>query len=100
MEIEKLHNTIALKQQNINDIEKILKRVKESETEDIRIKIETKHWYSYSEPHLGKEQHKLYANKDAIISVLESAIERERTYINKCIDIEIEQRTNVEVQDE
>lgn len=100
MEIEKLHNTIALKQQIINDIEKILERVKESKTEDIRVKIETKHWYGYSEPHLGKEQHRLYVNKEVIISVLENAIEIERTYINKCIDIEIEQRVKSEVQDE
>ena len=57
-EIDKIENSIALCQVTIETLEKIKERVKTSETEEIRIKIETKHWYGYSEPHLAKEKHK------------------------------------------
>jgi len=51
---EKISNTIALKQQIINELEKLSMDVKESVTKDIRFRIETKHWYGYSEPFLKK----------------------------------------------
>lgn len=89
---EKISNTIALKQQIINELEKLSMDVKESVTKDIRFRIETKHWYGYSEPFLKKDRHILNVSKDTMQSILNSAIEKEKERIEKLIDMEIQKR--------
>lgn len=89
---DKISNTIALKQQIINELEKISLDVKESVTNDIRFRIETKHWYGYSEPFLKKDRHILDVSKDTMQSILSSAIEKEKERIEKLIDTEIQKR--------
>lgn len=98
-EIDKIENSIALCQGTIDTLEKIKERVKTSETEEIRIKIETKHWYGYSEPHLAKEKHKIEITKYSATVLLDTAIQLQRESINKLIDIEIEKRKNTKVED-
>lgn len=89
---DKISNTIALKQQIINELEKISLDVKESVTNDIRFRIETKHWYGYSEPFLKKDRHILDVSKDTMQSIINSAIEKEKEGIEKLIDMEIQKR--------
>lgn len=89
---DKISNTIAIKQQIINELEKLSLDVKESVTNDIRFRIETKHWYGYSEPFLKKDRHILDVSKDTMQSIINSAIEKEKERIEKLIDMEIQKR--------
>ena len=93
---DKISNTIALHQQTINEIEEIKERVKESETEKIRFRVETKHWYGFSEPSLMKRKHNLNLSKYTMQVILEEAIKKERQRIDILIDKEIEERSRNE----
>lgn len=90
----KIENSIALHQGIIYEIEEIQKAIKESETNKIRFRVETKHWYGFSEPFLLKRKHRLNISKETIQEILNSTIDKERERINKLIDMEIERRTN------
>lgn len=89
---DKIEISIALHQETIMDLEKIKKAVEMSETDNIRFKIETKHWYGFSEPFLGKQKHKLYLSKYSANALLETAIKIEKERIDKLIDLEIQKR--------
>ncbi len=91
---EETYNSIALQQSQIEEINKIKERVILSDTENIRIKIETKHWYGYSEPFLMKDKHKIELPKATIMSILTGIQNRCTEGINKLIDMEIERRSN------
>lgn len=95
---EKITNSIAYYQGIIFEIEKIKQRIQESENNDIRLKIETKHWYGFSEPFLGKDIHKLEITKTTMQKVLDELINKEKERINKLIDMEIERRINNEIK--
>lgn len=95
---DKIENSIALHQETIMDLEKIKKAVEMSETDNIRFKIETKHWYGFSEPFLGKQKHKLYLSKYSANALLETAIKIEKERIDKLIDMEIEKRNKKNVR--
>ena len=92
--MDKIENSIALHQGAIETLKKIKERVETSETEEIRFKIETKHWYGFSEPFLAKERHKIEATKYSASLLLDTAIKIERERIDKLIDMEIEKRAN------
>lgn len=94
-EIDKIENTIALHQGTIETLKKIKERVETSETEQIRLKVETKHWYGFAEPFLAKEKHKLEMDKYSATFLLDTAIKLEKERIDKLIDMEIEKRNNV-----
>ena len=89
---DKIENSIALHQGTIETFKRIKERVEMSETEDIRIKIETKHWYGYAEPLFAKEKHKIETTKYTATVLLDTAIKLERERIDKLIDMEIENR--------
>lgn len=91
-EINKIESSIALHQSTIETLKKIKERVETSETEEIRFKIETKHWYGFSEPFIAKEKHKIETTKYSAIVLLETAIKIEKEKIDKLIDMEIEKR--------
>lgn len=93
-EEEKTENTIALKYITIKELKEIKEKVKKSEDEKIRLKIETKHWYGYSEPFLGKSKDKIRISKYTMLKILDAAIEKEEEYINKMIDRRIMIRRN------
>jgi hypothetical protein len=90
--LDKIENSIALHQETIETLKKIKERVETSETEEIRFKIETKHWYGFSEPFLKKEKHKIETTKYSATVLLETAIKLEKERIDKLIDMEIEKR--------
>lgn len=92
---DKIGNSIALHQQTINEIEKLKLKIEDSSTEDIRFRIETKHWYGYGlEPTLCKEKSVLDISKRTMQTILDEAINKERERIDKLIGMEIEQRRN------
>ncbi len=89
---EKIGNTIAKHQQIINELKLLLLDINNSDTKNIRFRIETKQWHGYSEPFLKKDRHILNLSKDAMQSFINFAIEKEEERINKYIDMEIEKR--------
>lgn len=90
--IEKISYAIALHQQTINEIEELKERVENSKTEKIRFRVETKHWYGYSEPLLLTRNQKLNLSKYTMQTILDEAINKERQRINTLIDNEIKER--------
>lgn len=88
---DKIGNSIALHQQTINELANLKYKVSSSEG-DIRFRIETKHWYGYSEPFLSKEKSVLDLSKYTMKVVIDEAINKERERINKLIDMEIQQK--------
>ncbi len=91
-EEEKIDNSIALHQQTIYEIKEIKERIKNSKTDNIRFRVETKHWYGYSEPFLSKDYHELNISKYTMQLILDEAIKKEKEKIDKLIDMEIENR--------
>lgn len=89
---EKISNTIFLKQQSINELNELKEKIKKSDTEKIRFRVETKHWYGFTEPHLIKDKNKLNISKYTMLKIIDKAIEEERAYIDKLIDMEIKTR--------
>ena len=75
---EKISNTIALHQMSINELKEIKHRVETTESEDVRFRIETKHWYGYSEPFIAKNKDKLEISVYTMKLILDEAIK------NKC----------------
>lgn len=90
--MDKIENSIAMHQNTIINLEHIKEEVNASVTEDIRLKIETKHWYGYVEPFIAKQKHKIDMTKYSANVLLETAIKLEKERIDKLIDMEIEKR--------
>lgn len=98
---EKISNTIAARQQNINEIIKLKDKIRHSIGKDVRFKIETKHWYGYAEDiHFGKERDILDIPTETMIVILDGVIDKEKERINKLIDMEIENRNRKEGRNE
>ena len=91
---DKIGNTIALHQMAINELEEIKRRVKTTASDDIRFRIETKHWYGYSEPFVAKHKDKLGISVYTMNLILDEAIKKEKERIDKLIDMEIEKNIN------
>lgn len=91
---DKIENSIALHQQTINELEELKEKVEANQSKKVRFKIETKHWYGYSEPFLAKDKDKLEISVYTMNLILDEAINKERERIDTLIDMEIEQRRN------
>ena len=91
---DKIGNTIVLHQMAINELEEIKRRVKTTVSDDIRFRIETKHWYGYSEPFVAKHKDKLEISVYTMNLILDEAIKKEKERIDKLIDMEIEKNIN------
>lgn len=89
---EKISNTIALHQVAINELKEIKHRVETTATDDIRFRIETKHWYGYSEPFIAKTRDKLEISTYTMLLILDEAITKEKERIDKLIDMEIKRK--------
>lgn len=94
---EKNTNTIALHQMTINELKELKHKVETTATDDVRFRIETKHWYGYSEPFLAKRKDKLEISTYTMLLILDEAINKEKERIDKLIDKEIEQKLKSEV---
>ena len=93
---EKISNTIALHQMSINELKEIKHRVETTESEDVRFRIETKHWYGYSEPFIAKNKDKLEISVYTMTLILDEAIKKEKERIDRLINIEIENKCRKE----
>lgn len=91
---DKIENSIVLHQMAINELKEIKHRIETTATDYIRFRVETKHWYGYSEPFLAKSKDKLEISVYTMKLILDEAINKERERIDKLIDMEIEQRRN------
>lgn len=89
---EKISNTIALHQMAINELKEIKHKVQKTATDDVRFRIETKHWYGYSEPFLAKTKDKLEISTYTMLLILDEAINKEKERIDKLIDMEVEKK--------
>lgn len=58
----------------LEGLEKIKERIQASETEDIRIKIETKHWYGYSEPFIQSITDRITLPKRTIYTIVSALV--------------------------
>ena len=90
--MDKIENSIVLHQENIEGFKKMKAIIEASETEILRIDIQTKHWYGYFEPTLLKHHNKIELQKYSVLTLLGTAIKIEQERINKIIDMEIEKR--------
>lgn len=89
---KKINNAIALHQMSINELLEIKHRVETTDTDDVRFRIETKHWYGYSEPFLNKIKDKLEISVYTMKLILDEAINKEREKIDKLIDMQINEK--------
>ena len=92
MSEEEIYNYISENQNNIETIKKIKERVALSETEQIRVKIETKHWYGFSEPFLSKEKHTIETTKKLMQEILDGVMNRAKKEVDLSIDLLIKKR--------
>lgn len=91
---EEIYNSIALQQQAIEELKQVLDSVETSETDKIKLKIETKHWYRFSEPgYLKTNKYKLNISKNTMEIILKEAINKHKEEIEELIDEAIENRT-------
>ena len=102
---EEIEDLIFIKECKKKEIEKIIEKVEQTEDNNIRLKIQTHHWYGFSEPFLAKENHKLEIEKSTLLIILEEVIkhytEIERKLIGILIDNEVEDRKKKkEIKDE
>lgn len=93
---EKISNTIALHQMAINELKEIKHKVQKTATDNVRFRIETKHWYGYSYPFLAKSKDKLEISTYTMLLILDEAINKEKERIDKLIDMEIERKESEE----
>ena len=96
MNREKIFNTIALEQQKLNELNLIRKQVETANEGKVRFRIETKHWYGFSEPFLSKDKYKLNISKYTMQLILDEAINKTKERMNKLIDMQIEERKSEE----
>lgn len=85
-EIEDIYNNIANAQGQINELEELKKCIEKSETEDIRVRVETKHWHGYFEPVLLTKRHKIYTSKDTMKTIIDTVVDLKYKEINNLIN--------------
>lgn len=95
---ERVNNSIMIHQQTIKQLRELKEKVHNNQDEQVRFRIETKHWYGYDTPHLLKNRSIVDLDEYTMKVVLDEAIKCENRRINKCIEILIERRKN-EIQD-
>lgn len=94
MSEDEIYDYIAQRKEEIELIKKMKERIATSETEEIRVKIETKHWYGFSEPFLIKENQKIISTKKVMLRLLDEMKKEAKSEINLSIDLLIEKRGN------
>lgn len=85
MNEENVFKIIANEQKKLDELNYIKKRLEKTNKKDIRLKIETKHWYGFSEPILCQEKHKLNISKDTIEVIIDEIIRKTEEKMNNLI---------------
>ena len=97
---EKIYNTIFLKQNKINKLKKLHDIIDSSQSQNVRFRVETKHWYGWGmDFHELKERTEIPISKEVMNEIIEIAIEKETEYINKLIEMEIDKEIEVRAND-
>lgn len=86
MNEENVFKIIANEQKKIDELNYIKERLKKTDEKDIRLKIETKHWYGFTEPILCQEKHKLNISKDTIEEIIDEIIRKTEEKMNNLIE--------------
>lgn len=91
---EEIAKTIATKQKEIEELQKIKELVKDNIEANTKLNITTKHIAAYFEPHTIKRKSIIDISNSTITLLLNEMIEKQKAYIDKLIDTEIEERKN------
>jgi hypothetical protein len=91
MDDERLIN-IASHQEQILTLKEIKQQIEDCPKEDVKFKIETKHWLGLYHPTYSKRTDKWKIDKASAMLILDMAIKVEKQKINNLIDIEIKER--------
>ena len=90
---DKIANTIALKQMQINELKELKKLVIDSIEDSVKFTITTKHIAPFMEVGIFKRKSTIDVSISTMNLLLDEIINKEKTYIDKLIDMEIEERT-------
>ena len=90
---ERIYNTIYAKQQRIDELKEMSELMWSNNGKKVRFSVETKHWHGYA-PYEVERKKKSIIEIDyrTMLSVLDTAIAKEREYIDKLIDMEVNLR--------
>ena len=77
---------------SVNELKELKKKVEDNKADKVRFRIETKHWYGFSEPFSMKEKNIVDLSKYTMRTILNEAINKEKERIDKLIDMEISER--------
>ena len=92
MSEKEIFDYIAEIKSELDEINTIRGRIRASTPEKLRVKIETKQWFGFSEPFLAKEHSKIYASKKTMLKLLSVMEDEAKKEINIAIDLLIKTR--------
>ena len=87
---ERIYHTIYAKQQLIDELNKISDLLYDNSGKKVRFRIETKHWNGYSCE--IKKRSVIEIDYKTMLSIVDIAIAKEREYIDKLIEMEVNLR--------
>lgn len=90
---DKIGNSIAKHQQIINELNELKVLVSENLDNKVKFCIHTREMFHSWEPYEIKHKKHMDISPEAMYTILNEAISKERERINKLIDMEIEFRT-------
>lgn len=100
MTIKEIESEAFLKFTVIKDLETLKKKVKFSDGKEIRFKIETKHWYGFSEPFLSKDKYVLDISKETMQILIDEAINKAKERIDELLNKRAELYLEGKLKDE
>lgn len=83
--MNKVYEKIATLQGEIAQSQEIIHSIEESDSDKIRLKFETQHWYGFAEPFLGKDKIKVETSKSFLLTIFNTIIENRTKEIDKLI---------------
>ena len=93
MNEEEILEEISQLKKDIDKLRKIKSNVINSQTDNIKIKIETKHWYGFgSNLHFGATKNNIYTSKELTEEILDEMIESKLKQATELINKKIYQR--------
>lgn len=80
-------------QKIINELQKLQNTIKQSEDDNVRFLIQTKHWYGWREDSvLLKKKTQLNFSKETIIALIDAAIQVQKERIDNALEFEANDR--------
>ncbi len=94
---EIMENTLTLHCKTIEELKELKRKVQRNCKNEVKFKIETKHWYGYREPLLLKESNQINLSNYAMCLIIDEAINKEREKIDNLINIKNEEEEKIDV---